>query len=96
MAEESKLESFMAREVEKIGGIFWKFKSTRRGVPDRILVYRGSVFFVELKAPGQKPTAQQLHVHGLLAKAGALVVTLDSEDLVRAFLTRVQAGKVLT
>ena len=39
--------------------------------------------FVELKAPGQKPTLQQLHRHEQLRKLGFRVTVLDSQEAVR-------------
>lgn len=58
--------------------ISWKWQSSRRGVPDRIVLAKGRVIFVELKAPNEKPTAQQLHVHALMRAQGADVRIIDS------------------
>jgi len=41
------------------------------------------VEFVELKAPGQAPTIQQLHRHEQLRKLGFRVTVLDSQEAVR-------------
>jgi hypothetical protein len=46
-------------EVAKAGGTAEKFNSAgRRNVPDRIVTWTSPLLdFVELKAPGEKPTA---------------------------------------
>lgn len=43
-------------------------------------------FFVELKAPGQKPRAEQLRIHEKLRKLGAKVYVIDSKERVREFI----------
>ena len=43
-----------------MGGITFKFTSpSTKGVPDRIVIYKGVVAFVEVKRPGEKPRALQ-------------------------------------
>ncbi len=86
MAAESKLESFMRREVEEMGGLFLKFRTTAKGYPDRLLLYRGHKIFVEMKAPGKVPNAQQAGKHKKLNKFGAEVVVIDTEQDMAAFL----------
>ena len=50
---ESLVERKLKDEVEKAGGLCWKFTSTTDGVPDRIiLLYPGRVIFAETKAEG--------------------------------------------
>lgn len=92
MAAESKLESFMRKKVKEFGGLFWKFRSERRGVPDRIFIHRGFVVFVELKAPGEKPTEQQAHVHSILDKHGIATVVIDTEEAVLEFIERAKTA----
>jgi len=61
------------------GGILWKWTSPgRAGVPDRILILPGGrVAFVEFKAPGKKPTVQQLACHRVLTDLGVRVAVID-------------------
>jgi len=56
MAQESKIEAKLKKEVEARGGKAFKFVSPgMSGVPDRIvLVPGGRAIFVELKAPDGK------------------------------------------
>lgn len=51
---EKELERKLVREVTRLGGWALKFVSPgQAGVPDRILLFPGVVYFVELKAPGR-------------------------------------------
>lgn len=46
------MESYFREEVQKVGALCFKFTSPgTRGVPDRIVVSKKGVFFVELKRP---------------------------------------------
>lgn len=44
------------------------------GLPDLIGCFDGKFVGIEVKQPGQKPSARQLYVHRLIEKAGGLVV----------------------
>lgn len=77
---ESTIEAYLVREVAKRGGIAEKFSSPgRRHVPDRIVTWpNGAVEFVEVKAPGKKPTAGQLRDHKRRRAMFQSVVVVDS------------------
>lgn len=84
---ESQIEKYLVQCVKTKGGLCWKFTSLNlRGVPDRIVVYNTRVFFVELKAPGEKPRASQLRRMQELRSNGALVWVLDSKEAVDRFI----------
>lgn len=76
---ESQVESAFVRRVHDLGGVALKFVSPgRRGVPDRLVLWPGGrAEFVELKAPGKKPTLQQLREHERLRRLGFAVTVLD-------------------
>lgn len=64
---ESKVEDYLDQEVQKLGGITRKWVSPGRlGVPDRIVIIKGQVIFVELKtvcgvmSPWQKREIERL------------------------------------
>ena len=59
---EKYIEQKLVSEVKKRGGICLKLASTGLdGIPDRlVLMSKGRVAFVELKAPKQKPRKLQL------------------------------------
>lgn len=48
------------------------------GWPDRLFLYCGLGLFVEMKAPGAKPTPLQAARHEELARAGAMVYVADN------------------
>ncbi len=81
---ERDVEAYLVKRVKELGGIAYKFTSPgRRSVPDRLVVWpTGEVQFVELKAPGAKPTPLQLREHDKLRALGQVVYVLDSKELV--------------
>lgn len=80
---ESPVEKHLVAEVKKAGGVAYKFVSPgRRSVPDRIVLLPGGrLIFVECKAPGKLPRADQLREHKRLRALGFTVVVLDSKNL---------------
>ena len=70
---EKDLERKVVAYAKSKGVVCYKFASPgNRGVPDRILISpKGNICFLELKRPGQKPTALQLHVIDTLRKQNA-------------------------
>ena len=87
MEAERTVEQALKRSVEKAGGCCYKFTSpSRAGVPDRIVVLRGRVVFVELKATGEKPRVLQKAVAKTIRKAGGRVYCLSSVEQVKSFV----------
>jgi hypothetical protein len=87
---EKDVEAHLVRRVAALGGLALKFTSpARRNVPDRIVLQPGGVLtFVELKAPGKKPTAGQLREHERLRALGFRVLVLDTKDAVDTAFTK--------
>jgi hypothetical protein len=85
---EKNVEQSLMRQVKEIGGLCWKWVSPgRSGVPDRIVILpTGETIYVELKAPGKKPTPLQIHCHEQLRYRGARVEVLDSIEAVKEFI----------
>lgn len=81
---ESKIEMYLRDQVRQAGGRAYKFVSPgNNGVPDRIVMLPGAPdLFVELKAPGKKPTPLQLAQHRELRKLGRHVLVIDSQEQV--------------
>ena len=52
----------------------------RVGAPDRLFVGYGQVIFMELKAPGKKPSPSQVIEHRAFADAGVKVHVVDDKD----------------
>lgn len=84
-ASESDIERRLVVEVRKAGGMCLKFTSpSTRGVPDRIVLLPGGmVSFVELKAPGKKPTRLQRIMHERIRSLGFRVSVVDSTEGIR-------------
>ena len=92
---ESRVENYLVEQVKRMGGICLKWVSTQRGVPDRVVMIRGKVFFVETKQPfsGQL-SAAQAHMHAKMRKAGALVFTAYSQIEIDAILAQALSTEV--
>ena len=84
---EEDVENALVRRVKKLGGTAEKFTSPgRRSVPDRLVTMPdGTIIFVELKAPGKKPTEKQARDHERRRKMGCDVRVIDSVEAARAF-----------
>lgn len=82
--KESDIEQYLVRECKRLGIWCAKFVSpSHRGVPDRILIFPGGlVTFLELKAPGKRPTALQVAIRRGMEERGAVVSWADSKDMV--------------
>lgn len=84
---ERQIEEALCCRVKSLGGMCEKFTSpARRSVPDRIVTLPGGrVIFVELKAPGKKPTRAQECDHNQRRALGADVRIIDSIESANAF-----------
>jgi hypothetical protein len=79
---EAKVEQYLVQEVEKIGGLAYKFTSpARRNVPDRLCVFPvGLVAFVECKAPGGVVSKGQAKELDRLANLSQPVFIVESRE----------------
>ena len=84
---ERDIESALVKRVKELKGLCEKFTSSgRRSVPDRLVTLPGNVvIFVELKAPGKRPTPLQLRDHQRRRALGCDVRVIDSLEQVRVF-----------
>lgn len=84
---EKDIESALCARVKSLGGLCEKFVSPgRRSVPDRIVTLPGgAIVFVEVKAPGKKPTDLQERDHARRKALGCRVVVIDSMESANAF-----------
>lgn len=79
---EKEIEQHLVRRIKRLGGMAEKFTSPgRRSVPDRLVTLPGGhIVFVELKAPGKKPTENQLRDHQRRRDLGCEVLVIDSKE----------------
>ena len=85
---EKIIENRLKKEVERIGGKAWKLTSPGVvGVPDRLIILpKGRIIFVELKAPGRMVTPIQKHRLKELSDLGCEVLCIDSIKKVLNFI----------
>jgi hypothetical protein len=85
---ERDIERFLVSRVRGLGGEIRKARWIgRRGAPDRRVLLPGRPpCWVELKAPGKRPTALQLREHERLRRFGEAVVVIDSTQAVEEIL----------
>ena len=90
--EEKKIEKALIKAVKRIGGLALKFVSPGYdGVPDRlILIAKGKVAFVEVKAPDEEPRKLQLSRHRKLRSLGFKVYVLDDEKMIGGIIDEIQ------
>lgn len=91
---EKDIERYLRDKVKTIGGIAYKFVSPgNTGVPDRIvLLPGGKIIFVELKAPGNKPTALQEMQQKKIRDLGFAVFVIDGKDKVDGLIGLISGG----
>lgn len=93
---ESFIEEKLTKAVRQNGGVCWKFTSPgTAGVPDRIILMpKGQIAFVEVKAPGEKPRPLQLSRHRLLRRLGFKVYVLDASEDIEKIISEVKDYEV--
>ena len=91
---ESFIEEKLTKAVKQNGGVCWKFTSPRTaGVPDRIILMpKGHIAFVEVKAPGEKPRKLQLSRHRLLRRLGFQVYVLDALEQIGGIIDEIKSN----
>ena len=91
---EKQIEQKLVKAVKSKGGLAPKFVSPGfDGVPDRIvLLPRGRIAFVELKAKGRKMRPLQVRRKRQLESLGFSVYCIDSPDQIGGILDEIQAS----
>ena len=99
---ERNIERHLVKRVKELGGEVRKVKWIgRRGAPDRLVMlpagemqipggrleWWDQTIWVELKAPGEKPTPAQAREHKRMQDMGQYVVVVDSIEGVERLLT---------
>ena len=91
---EKTTEQKLVKAVKAKGGLAPKFVSPGfDGVPDRIvLLPRGRIAFVELKAKGRKMRPLQVRRKRQLESLGFLVYCIDSPEQIGGILDEIQSS----
>lgn len=77
MQPEAKIGKKIREFLESEGAFVFKVHGGPQmmaGLPDLIVCFRGSFIGIEVKQPGQKPTARQEFVHRMIKRAGGEVI----------------------
>jgi hypothetical protein len=79
---ERDIEKAVCAYAKSLGMLCYKFTSpSRRSVPDRLFITKtGTVFFIEFKRKGQKPTASQMVEIAKIRVTGTLVAVVDGVE----------------
>ncbi|MGX7196746.1 VRR-NUC domain-containing protein [Enterococcus olivae] len=93
METEKDIETYFKKQITKAGGLCLKFTSPGvRGVPDRIAIFKGKTFFVELKRPGQKPRKDQEKMAKTFEKHGVKIYVIDTKTEAELFALKMKVG----
>ena len=78
---EKEIEKRVCDYAKTKNVLVYKFTSpARAAVPDRLFIYNGSVFFIEFKRGGQKPTDAQEREHDRLRQQKINVFVIDDVE----------------
>ena len=89
---EKSIEQKLIRAVKQRGGIAPKFVSPGfDGMPDRLVILpKGRIAFVEVKAPGEEPRPLQTSRHRLLKRLGVRVFVIDDPESIGGILDEIE------
>ena len=93
IVRERDVERKLVREVKAIGGLCLKLTSPSvDGLPDRlVLLNSGKIGFVELKAPGKKPSVLQVKRMKDLQALGFKVFVVDETSQIGGVIDAIRA-----
>lgn len=83
MQPEAKIGKKIREYIENAGGFVFKVHGGPQmmaGLPDLIACIQGLFFGIEVKQPGQKPTARQEFVHRMIRRSGGVVIVAHSVE----------------
>ncbi len=91
---EKAIEAKLVKAVRFMGGLAPKFVSPGfDGVPDRlVLLPKGKIAFIELKAPGKPLRPLQMRRKKQLEALGFTVYRIDSEEQIGGILDEIQSS----
>ena len=90
---ESHVEEWLGNQLKQMGGLWLKFVSPgHAGVPDRILLLGGKVFFVEMKTDTGKLSVAQSVLFAKMNRAGQTVHEVYGKGGAEVFLALLRAN----
>lgn len=80
METEKEIEKYLRDEVKKANGLCFKFISPGyTGVPDRLILLKPLIFFVEVKGPNGVISGKQARTIGRIRSQGTPVFIISSK-----------------
>lgn len=91
---EKEIEQKLVKAVKQRDGFCIKFISVGfNGIPDRlVLLPKGRMAFIELKAPGKKPRALQIRRIKQLSALGFACYVVDNIDEIGGVIDEIQSS----
>ena len=91
---EKEIEKTVYEYAEKLGVLQYKFKSPQnRGVPDRIFLFNGLVYFIEFKSKnGKLDTSQKIKIADIRAQKIPVFVINDIQNGIKVIDELIIAG----
>jgi Holliday junction resolvase len=92
MQPEARIARDIRKYLDEIGAFCFTVHGSpmmMTGLPDIIACHEGHFIGIEVKQPGQRPSARQEFVHHLIRRAGGVVIVATCPDDVRAHITHV-------
>lgn len=83
MQPEAKIGKKIREYIEERGGFVFKVHGGPQmmaGLPDLIACIQGLFIGIEVKQPGQNPTARQQFVHKLIQRSGGVAIVAHSVE----------------
>lgn len=91
---ENKVERYLDSEIMKLGGITRKWVSPGvNGVPDRIVIVKGRVYFVEVKTVDGRLSSWQEREINRLIKHGVNARAVFGQDGVDQLIKSIKEGQ---
>ena len=88
---EYKIERYLHKQIQLLGGTTRKWVSPgRNGVPDRIVIISGFIFFVETKTKNGSLSHVQRREHRRLRDNGAMVEVAYSVKEIDALMVKIK------
>lgn len=91
---EREIEKYLYDQTVKHGGLCYKWSSPQTaGVPDRIVMLKGQIWFVECKSSTGKLSKLQEKVTGKIRDQGCNMMIINSKELVDQLMEHINDYK---
>jgi hypothetical protein len=84
---EKDIEKHLNRKVKEAGGMCLKFTSSIGGIPDRVIIHKGRVYFIELKRDEGVLKPLQIAIQEQMKACEAMVFVLWNKGDVDWFVS---------